>query len=74
MYLRSRSATKLFFILCNASGDQKSKMAAQKQEIFIFEPIYNVPAQLTAISIFFGSRMTMKQFSILFDASGNYTS
>ena len=65
---------KLFFILYNTSEDQKSKMAAHKQEIFISEPIFNVAAQLTVISIFFKSRMPLKQFSILCDASGNYTS
>ena len=37
---------QLCFILCNASGDQKSKMTAHKQEILISEPAYNVAAQL----------------------------
>ena len=46
MYSRPKSAVQLCFIVCTASGNQKSKMAAHKQEILISEPAYNVAAQL----------------------------
>ena len=36
MFLRSRNSMKLFFILFDASGRQKSKMATHKQEILMF--------------------------------------
>ena len=31
-----------FSILCDASGTQKSKMAAHKREILIYQPVYNI--------------------------------
>ena len=36
MFSRSRNSTKLFFIICDASGRQKSKMATHQQEILMF--------------------------------------
>ena len=33
---------KLFPILCDASMNQKSKMAAYKKEILICQPVYNL--------------------------------
>ena len=36
MFSRSRNLTKLFFIICYASGGQKSKMATHQQEILMF--------------------------------------
>ena len=46
IYSWLRSTMHLCFILCYASGDQKSKMAAHKQEILISLPVYIVAAQL----------------------------
>ena len=36
MFSRSRNSTKLFFIMCDASGRQKSKMATHQQDILMF--------------------------------------
>ena len=43
--LRFRNLTRLLSIFCSASRSQKSKMAAQKPEKLISQPLYNVIAQ-----------------------------
>ena len=40
------STMQLCFILRYASGNHKSKMAAHKQEILIYQPVHIVAAQL----------------------------
>ena len=45
MYLRLKNSAELFLILCNASGRQQSKMAANKLEILISQPVYNLATQ-----------------------------
>ena len=45
MFSRSRNSMKLICILCCASRNQKSKMAGQKQEILISQPVYKIAAQ-----------------------------
>ena len=37
MFSRFRNSTKLFFIICDACGSQKSQMATHQQEILMFE-------------------------------------
>ena len=36
MFSRSKNSTKLFFIICDACGSQKSKMATHQREILMF--------------------------------------
>ena len=64
MYSRPRSAVQLCFILCNASEDQKSKMAAHKQEILISEPAYNVAAQLQRLYPLFPGPACQRGYSL----------
>ena len=72
MYSRPRSAMQLCFILCNASGDQKSKMTAYKQE-YLYLSLYAQRSFMIskAIFMFSRSRNSMKLFFILDDASGS---
>ena len=42
LLLSLTNSTKLFPILCNASGSRKSKMAASKEEILITQHVYNI--------------------------------
>ena len=36
MFSKSRNSKKLFYIMCDTSGRQKSKMATHHQEILMF--------------------------------------
>ena len=45
MFSRLRNSMKIFSILCDTSGSQKSKMAAHKPEILISQPVYNITAK-----------------------------
>ena len=56
---------KLFPILCDASGGQKSKMAAHKQAILISQPAYKITAQFQYCKV----GKFNEAFSILCDAS-----
>ena len=66
---------KLLSILCGASGSQKSKMAAHKDEALISQLVYNIAAQFqrrqSETPMFLRFKNSMKLFPILFDASGN---
>ena len=44
-FIRLRNSAELFLILYNASGRQQSKMAANKPEILISQPGYNLATQ-----------------------------
>ena len=70
MFSRSRNSTKLFSILCDASGSQKSKMAdPQTGNTYISACTQRNCMTPTAISMFSRSRNSTKLFSILCDAS-----
>ena len=57
IYPRHESSIKLFSILCDASGDQKSKMVAHTLKILTTQLVYNVTAKFLLLNIFFqGSR------------------
>ena len=43
-FIKLRNSAELFLILYNASGRQQSKMAANKPEILISQPVYNLAA------------------------------
>ena len=45
MFSRLRNSMKIFPILCDTSRSQKSKMAANKPEIRISQPVYNITAK-----------------------------
>ena len=45
IFFRSRNSMKQLSILCGASGSQKSKMAAQKDEVLISQQVYNIAAK-----------------------------
>ena len=45
MFSRSRNSTRLFSILCDASGSQKSEIAAYKPEKLIYQSLYNITGQ-----------------------------
>ena len=44
-FFRSGNSLKQLSILCGASGSQKSKMAAQKDEVLISQQVYNIAAK-----------------------------
>ena len=70
MFSGSSNSMKLFFSLCDASGSQKSKMAAHKQEYLYLSLYINVADKITtAISMFSRSRNSMKLFLILSNAN-----
>ena len=71
MFSRSSNSTKLFPILCDASGSQKSKMAdPQTGNTYISACTQRSCMIQTAISMFSRSRNSKKLFFILSDASG----
>ena len=75
MFSRCRNSKKLFFILCDASGNQKSKMAdPQTGNTYISACTQRNCMTPTAISVFSRSRNSTKLFSILCDASGSQKS
>ena len=53
MFSRHSSYTKLLFILCDASKNSKSKMAAYKSEILTSQPLYNVAAKFQRLNTCF---------------------
>ena len=73
-FFRSENLMKQLSILYGASGSQKSKMAAQKDEVLISQHVHNISAKFqrrqSKTPMFLRLRNSKKLFPILCDASG----
>ena len=70
--VRGLKAVELFFILCDVSGNRKSKMAAYTLKILTSQLAYNLATQFQRLNMFSRFKIRITRFSILCNASKHY--